>query len=141
MRILVLTVLAAFGAGSALAATAWTATSTTAISITGDIVVEEERIVFANGAELRIVPVDPEVAGVYRVEPPADPELENGNRLCGRDLVRFVALGRSADSASLSDSPSLFLKVFDGDSPPPASAAVGMSAGGAGLCATYNYAR
>ncbi len=71
----------------------WIATSTAAISITGDLTVRPDRIVFSNGASLPIRRVRSTTftdelgatvrAAVYRVTPPADPMLLRGNHLCG----------------------------------------------------------
>jgi hypothetical protein len=71
----------------------WIATSTAAISITGDLTVRPDRIVFSNGASLpirrlRSTAFKDELgltvrATVYRVTRPADPVLLRGNHLCG----------------------------------------------------------
>ena len=71
----------------------WTATSTTAMSITGDVVLQTNKIVFAGGKSLPIVKsrnvsfaddmgkILP--ATIYRIPVPADLSLLNGNRICG----------------------------------------------------------
>jgi uncharacterized protein YecT (DUF1311 family) len=120
----------------------WTATSTTSTAITGDIVTSDDRIAFAGGAELGLQSVGSDRPGIYRVDPPANPVLENGNRLCGDDAPTFIALAPGAGSASLAESSSLHLIVFQGAVAPPASAATsGMSGGGPGRCALLNYER
>lgn len=66
--------------------------STTAVNITGDVSTDDFEIVFENGetpvfsdllADNFIVYGKRVPASVYRIETPADPELLNGNRLCG----------------------------------------------------------
>ena len=119
----------------------WTATSTTSLAITGDITVSADRITFENGASIAIRAVSPDRPGIYRVDPPGNPVLKNGNRLCGDDAPTFIALGRHQNSASLEQSTWLHLKVFEGREIPAAAAAVGMGLGGVGLCAILNYER
>lgn len=79
--------------------------------------------------------------GSYRVDPPRDPVLLNGNRLCGDNPPTFVVLARGDGSDSLADSNSLHLKVFNGTQAPALSATKGMSRGGPGFCALLNYER
>lgn len=117
----------------------WTATSTTAMAITGDISVEDKQLVFQTGASLDLQALGPNRPGLYRVTPEQNPELLNGNHLCGDKPPTFIVLAHSADSASLAESQSLHLKVFNGAEAPPAAAVVGMDA--AGFCALFNYER
>ncbi|MFD1381500.1 hypothetical protein [Fodinicurvata halophila] len=97
----------------------WIATSTTAMAITGDISVEDDRIVFQNGAALELGALGPDRPGLYRVSSSQNPVLLNGNRLCGDKPPAFVALAHSETSDSLAKSQSLHLKVFDGAEEPP----------------------
>lgn len=71
----------------------WAATSTTALSVTGNVTFAPDKITFQNGRSLPLSLVG-HVAGfkgmgeaveatLYRVTAPADPRLENGNHLCG----------------------------------------------------------
>ena len=122
----------------------WTATSTTAISITGNITFSPGRIVFQNGRALPLAAVgraaafrdaDATLAAtVYRVTTPADPLLLNGNRLCGGAAhalpVTYLAIwipqplpGEKAPRT---------MAAFSGHSPP-------RSSDGAGACGTYSY--
>jgi hypothetical protein len=119
----------------------WTATSTASIAITGNISVQTGRIVFGNGAEIRMIPAAADRPDVYRVDPPANPVLASGNRLCGENPPTFIVLGRSDGAKSLAQSFSLFLKVFHGPDMPAASTAEGMVGGGPGLCAILNFER
>lgn len=119
----------------------WIATSTTAMAITGDILVEDGRIVFQNGAALELEALGPDRPGLYRVSPSQNPVLLNGNRLCGDKPPAFVALAHSETSDSLAKSQNLYLKVFDGAKPPPAAVAKGMDTDSPGLCALLNYER
>lgn len=119
----------------------WMATSTTAMAITGDISLEEDHVVFQNGTALDTQPLGPDRPGLYRVTPEQNPELLNGNRLCGNQPPTFIVLAHSEGSASLEESQSLHLKVFNGTETPPAAATVGMDTSAPGFCALFNYER
>lgn len=106
--------------------------SATAESITGDISMDDFSITFANGESLKFAAllgdhfvVDGERvnASVYSVEDPADPELENGNRLCGAGDVTYLASWSGGDGLTI-------VAVFTGDEPPESSA---------DMCASYTY--
>lgn len=112
-------------------ADSYTAISNTAMSITGDIDMDDFSITFANGTSMdlsdlvadhfvvdgRNVP-----ASVYRVADPADPELENGNTLCGNGDVTYMASwGTGRD---------MTLAVFTSDEPPESDGE---------MCASYIY--
>lgn len=109
----------------------WTATSSTSIAITGDIAVSADRIRFASGKSIRIKPVSADRPEVFRVDPPANPVLQHGNRLCGEPPPTYVALYR--------DGRSLTLYVFDKPGIPrsPTSLVDFQS----GMCASYPYER
>lgn len=78
----------------------WTATSTTSISITGDITTCKGSIAFGNGKSLKLDFVGQkngswalgaaDHALIYRVRTPSDPVLLNGNTLCG-EKVHYLA--------------------------------------------------
>jgi glycine/D-amino acid oxidase-like deaminating enzyme len=87
----------------------WKASSNTATVVTGDITLETDRVVFANGESIRLVPFEGR-RGVFKVDPPANPMLMNGNRLCSDDVTCLVLAQREEDS--------LFMKVFDGPEAP-----------------------
>lgn len=109
----------------------YVAISNTAMAITGDIEFDDAEIVFANGEYLefsaliadhfmvdgRRVP-----ASVYEIAEPSDPELENGNRLCGSGDVTYLANWASGDLSVIA--------VFTGDEPPASSDE---------MCASYSY--
>jgi hypothetical protein len=121
-------------AGSGLShgqADSWRASSDTATSVTGDIRFETDRIVFANGATLRLVPVESRI-GVFKVDPPANPRLVNGNRLCGAKDLTYVVLAQGSDS-------SLSMKVFDGPEAPTEALANPLPQ--VGTCATFEFSR
>lgn len=108
------------------------ASSTTAESITGDIQMDDFSITFANGETLNFsalvadhLNVDGErtPGSLYRVAEPADPELENGNQLCGSGDVTYIA--------TWGDDPRVMtLAVFTGDNPPSDTSS---------MCASYVY--
>ncbi len=88
------------GGSSPVRADAYTAYSNTASSITGDISMDDFSISFANGESLDFSDLVSDhfridghrvPASVYRVQNPADPVLENGNRLCGSGKVSYIA--------------------------------------------------
>jgi hypothetical protein len=105
--------------------------SNTAISITGDVTTDDFEIVFENGERLafsdlvadRFVVDGGDVpASVYRIETPADPELLNGNRLCGAGDVTYLANWLEDELTVIA--------VFTGDEPPRSDAE---------MCASYYY--
>ncbi|MBP1845470.1 hypothetical protein J2046_003743 [Rhizobium petrolearium] len=126
-------------APSALAQDRWSAMSTTAIAITGDIQISAEEIQFENGAMLQLALTDR--PGVFRVERQANPTLKNENLLCGQEPPTFVVFGHDENTESLDRSSVLYLKIYNGKQQPPAADAVGMDGRGAGFCALFNYTR
>jgi hypothetical protein len=113
-------------------ADSYAAISNTAMSITGDIEFDDFSIVFANGEELafaelvgdsfvvdgRRVP-----ASVFSIETPADPVLENGNRLCGMGDVTYLASWAGMDDLTV-------VAVFTTQDVPTSSDE---------MCASYTY--
>ena len=108
------------------------AVSNTAMSITGDISFDDSGIRFANGEELAfsdLVADHFEVDGqdvpasVYRIADPADPELENGNRLCGSGDVTYLASWAGGGTGTV-------IAVFTGSAEPDSDAR---------MCASYGY--
>lgn len=110
----------------------YTAYSNTAVSITGDISMDDFSITFANGEQLTfsallgdhfVVDGRRVNASVYSVENPSDPELENGNRLCGAGDVSYLASWAGGEGLTV-------VAVFTGDEAPQSSAE---------MCASYIY--
>lgn len=110
----------------------YTAVSSTAMGVTGDIQFDDFGITFANGETLKFsglvddhFSVDGEdvPASVYRVSRPRDPKLENGNRLCGSGPVTFIANWASGENGSV-------IAVFTGDEAPSSDDE---------MCASYTY--
>jgi hypothetical protein len=108
----------------------WKAASDTATAVTGDIAIGTDRIVFSNGESIRLVPIEGR-RGVFKVDPPANPVLVNGNRLCGEQDVTYVVL------AVGSNNDALFMKVFEGPDAP--AVAVADPEPQEGTCAIYNF--
>ncbi len=108
----------------------WTATSTTAIAVTGDIELSGDSIIFANGARLHLAAVGLDRPLVFAVSPPTNPTLPNGGKLCGKGPPTFVVLARDGDQ--------LYVKIFDGPQIPLGHAD---PAPEPGTCATYNFER
>lgn len=115
----------------------WDALSNTATSITGNIEVAEHAITFQNGTKLGIAAEgsaegtwggqQASVEGaIYRLDPPADPTLLNGNQFCGLpdNKATYVVLAPLDGGLSLI--------VYTGDAKPTPDA---------DPCAIYNYAR
>lgn len=109
----------------------YTAVSSSAQSVTGDIQFDDFSITFANGETLEfsdliadnfIVDGETVPASVYRVRTPGDPVLENGNQLCGSGDVSYLASWGPGDLTTVA--------VFTGDEPP---------AGSDEMCASYVY--
>ncbi|MBB5578064.1 MULTISPECIES: hypothetical protein [Rhizobium] len=117
---------------SAMAADHYSASSNTAMSITGDVDIDDAGITFENGKELTfsdliadsLVVDGKRVPGsVYRVAQPFDPELKNGNRLCGTGKVTYLATWSDGDGSTA-------IAVFTGSRPPRSDDE---------SCATYSY--
>ncbi|MFS8115289.1 hypothetical protein QD460_26515 [Rhizobium jaguaris] len=117
---------------SAMAADHYSASSNTAMSITGDVDMDDDGITFENGKELtfsdliadNLVVDGKRVPGsVYRVARPLDPELKNGNRLCGAGKVTYLATWSDGDGSTA-------IAVFTGSRPPRSDDE---------SCATYSY--
>jgi hypothetical protein len=129
---------------AAEAAERWRATSTTAMSVTGDVTFAPDKMQFQNGQSLPLAIIGrvPDFkamgegvnATLYRVTTPADPRLKNGNHLCGggsrTQPVTYIAVWNPevlpGDKASRS------MAAFSGKDPP-------RSAGGPESCGVYNY--
>jgi hypothetical protein len=107
----------------------WKASSDNAAAVTGDIRIEQDSIVFANGTGLRLVPIE-ERMGVFKVDPPANPKLIDGKRLCGDKELTYVTLAQGSDR-------SLFMKVFDQPSAP--TEAFGNQLAQDGACGIYRF--
>lgn len=120
----------------------WAATSTTAMSITGNVTFTPAKIQFQNGQSLALTAAgrvsdftaegEKVAATVYRVTNPADPVLKNGNHLCGStghsQPVTFIVTWNP--------------EAFPGDKPPRSMAAFsGKDAprSDEGTCGIYNY--
>ena len=109
----------------------WVAASTTAMSITGDIEISADRIIFDTGASLDLRPV----AGVdhlFTLDPATDnPVLLNGNYLCGSNTPpKYIAFAQ--------DGTSMFLLAFDGPDEPKLSPD---PLDQDGICASFTYER
>ena len=136
MRIVVLTVLASLLAATPAYAAKYGAVSNTAMSITGDIDFVPGTITFQNGAKIHLVEVTmgqdgnwqlggaPLPGDIFKVDPPADPKLLNGNRLCGTAVTYAVMYFRSPSD--------LNLNLYTGETVPS-------GADSDQLCATYSY--
>jgi hypothetical protein len=114
----------------------YAALSNTAMSITGDIDVVPGTITFQNGAKIHLVEVTmgetgswqlggaPLPGDIFKVDPPADPKLLNGNRLCGKNVTYAVMYFLSPSD--------LNLNLYTGETAPK-------GAEGDQLCSTYSY--
>lgn len=123
-------------ATAALGVERWTATSTTAIGITGDIALSPTRLVAAGKVFRLAVAADvtnfatnegPQAARILRVIRPINPVLRNGNKLCGAP-VRWIAVYRSDHGKSLN------MAAFIGGAQPSGET-------GSDLCGTFLYSR
>jgi hypothetical protein len=130
-----LCLLAIFGAASSVSAQEadhYSAVSNTAMSVTGDIWMDDFSITFENDESLEFSSLVADhfrvgdrtlPASVYRVKNPSDPELQNGNPLCGNGDVTYVATWVLADSMTA-------VAVFTGKRAP---------ASDADMCGLYTY--
>lgn len=110
----------------------YTAYSNTAESITGDISMDDFSISFANGESLDFSALISDhfrvdghqvPASVYRVKRPADPALENGNKLCGSGNVSYVATWGAGEGLTA-------VAVFTGNAAPQSDES---------MCGSYIY--
>jgi len=128
--------LAFFLAATPAQAEKYAAISKTAMAITGDIDFVPGTITFQNGAKIHLVDVTigqdgnwqlggaPLPGDIFKLDPPADPKLLNGNRLCG-SLVTYTVMY----FLSRSD---LNLNLYTGATAPTGSDSDQ-------LCATFSY--
>ncbi|MDQ0317833.1 hypothetical protein [Amorphus orientalis] len=116
----------------------WSALSNTATSITGDITVSEGEVTFSDNKSVKIEPVGTKEGDwtdfggsmeghIFKLETPADPELLNGNKLCGMpgNPVTHLVLATGDDGG-------LSLIVYTGDETPTPTSSP---------CSIFNYAR
>jgi hypothetical protein len=117
-------------AATSAAADDLVAISNTAMSITGDISLDDFEIVFENGKRLEfedlvadtfIVGGEEVAASLYSVKNPSNPKLLNGNRLCGSGPVTYVAVWGTEDT---------IVAMFDTQDVPESDEA---------MCASYTY--
>ena len=104
------------------------------MSITGDIVLDDYSLTFANGQSLDLEPYEADSEGdwagsgqevqgfIYKIDPPTDPKLLHGNSLCGQ-LVTYVVIWSRGEGE-------LTLNAYSGKTAPM---------GTDGLCAAYSY--
>jgi hypothetical protein len=115
----------------------WAAMSKTAVSITGDIAIDGDRVTFADGKSIVLQPYEmarngdwaasgEEVAGdVFKIQPPSDLRLKRGKRFCAAPAT-YVVLWTYGEGE-------LTLNVYSG-----AAAPLGIPDADS-LCATYSY--
>lgn len=121
----------------------WTATSTNALSITGNVSFSAEKITFFNGRSLALsspvqvasfmVSDKPVEAMLYRVVKPRALKLKNGNYLCGsaeKPKVTFIAVWKPA--ALPGEMPARTMQAFSSKEQP-------VSADAPGRCGIYHY--
>ncbi|MCD8505367.1 MAG: hypothetical protein LRY53_11705 [Burkholderiaceae bacterium] len=86
--------------------TYWQALSRTASGITGDITLTDTQLTFGNQASISISPIEHDAdAGqtLFRVTSKTNPELLNGNLLCGNNAVDYLVVQISGDVPGQSD--------------------------------------
>jgi hypothetical protein len=115
----------------------WLATSKTAMSITGDIVLDDYSLTFKDGKSLALEPYEMAREGnwsasgdvisgdVFKIYPPSSPKLLHGNSLCGTPAT-YVVLWTPGEGE-------LTLNFYSGDAAPTGTPDVDA------LCATYSY--
>jgi hypothetical protein len=89
-----------------IATTHWQAMSTTAMSITGDITLTNDRLTFSNQDFLTIEPVDRNAEDgqtLFRVTTKTNPELLNGNLICGNQPIDYLLVQISGEVTGQSD--------------------------------------
>jgi hypothetical protein len=136
MRIAAVAILASLLASTQALAEKYGAVSKTAVSITGDIDFVPGTITFQNGVKIHLIDVTigqdgnwqlggaPLPGDIFKLDPPADPKLLNGNRLCG-SLVTYAVMYFLSPS-------DLNLNLYTGATAPTGSDSDQ-------LCATFSY--
>jgi len=84
----------------------WQAFSTTAQAITGNITLTDSQLTFANQARLELMLIERNVdtgQTLYRVTSNTNPELLNGNRICGAKPIDYVLVQVRGDVSSQLD--------------------------------------
>lgn len=117
----------------------WEPVSNTAVSITGAITVSSSAVTFSGGKSIKLASAGdktgewtgfggPSEGHIFKLEPAADPELLNGNQLCGipGNPVTYIVLAVPTEGE-------LSLIAFTGDKLP--------EPGSDSSCAVYNYAK
>lgn len=86
--------------------TQWGAFSRTAYGITGDITLTDTKLTFANGASLNLEPIEHNAQTgqtLFRVTTKLNPELLNGNFMCGGKPIDYIVVQVSGDVPGQSD--------------------------------------
>jgi hypothetical protein len=129
------------------AGTKWSATSTTAMSITGDVAISPADLTMADAdyplTHVATVPAqqraaigqfiavpEPSAADLYRIKIPAARKLHNGNTLCGGDEVTWLL-------AVSGSGPTMALAFFSGTAQPSLNA--NALSNNTALCGTFTY--
>jgi hypothetical protein len=103
----------------------WTAMSTTAMSITGDVTFQPTKMTFTGGKSVALSYIKKiGQYALYRVSATSNPHLLRGNTICGATLPGYVAVSRSGADVAVS-----FFSA--GIAPTTVNAQ--------SLCATYSY--
>jgi hypothetical protein len=104
------------------------------MAITGDIVLDDYSLTFANGKSLDLEPYEADRVGnwsgsgenvpgyVFKIDPPANPKLLNGNKLCAMPVTYVVTWSPGEGE--------LGINIYSGAEAPT---------GTDGLCASYFY--
>jgi len=103
----------------------WTALSTTAMSITGDVTFQPTLMTFAGGKSVALAYVKKlGQYSLYRVSGKSNPHLLRGNTICGATLPGYLAVSRTGGDVDVS--------FFNAGIPPG-------DVNASSLCATYRY--
>ena len=128
---------------NSVATAKYIAMSSTAMAITGDIIVSANRITFQNGKSVDVqsagqvdsykssMTKKPVTARLLKAIVPADPPLLQGNKICGGTSITYIAVYELPADA-YSPKPSQVVDVFNGNHPPKSSDAPG-------ACGVFSY--
>ena len=86
--------------------THWQALSRTASGVTGDITLTNTTLTFGNQASLRISPIEHDAdtgQTLFRVDSKTNPELLNGNFMCGGKPIDYIVVQVTGDVPGQSD--------------------------------------
>ena len=121
----------------------WSATSSTAMAITGDIAIHQDKVVFENGVQMGTEVIsNQDGSKVLRIKDNATKQLKKGNTLCGAasdpidTKAAFLVMQETGKNMLMTVYAGDDLPVFAADADPKAKAKSDDK-----VCATYSFSK